>query len=609
MDAPSAGMYQVDTGSNFDTKINLFAGTGCSAICIEGDDDDGIGLDSLIRFNVANAGTPAPGGRLRRQLGQMILNVGPEKCSSPSSGRRARAERPRVPARAALDPRLLRRARHVPQLIPISLRRKRAGHQMLDVTLVGYELNVDFNLYDGSCTLLNTYAGNFQVPNNGAAAATYIFEAFAYPTNTQTCTQYELDVALVANPCVGVQDDNFEDNDSCAAASVIAPGSYTGLFASTTDLDFYKIDVPNGMILNVDLAGYTYDVDFDFYVGGCGVTPIFYADDFSYSNNTGATQTVIFEAISDPTNAQPCTVYDLNISMVPDPCAGPDDNFEDNDDCATATQVGDGTYTGLIILPTDNDYFTFCVPDGATVNVEIYFTDALADIDLFLREASSPYCGTGYNALNDMLGYGYSVTDNEIVAWTNNLGYDATLVAEVDWFSAGTHQCNTYDLFLNGTGCSGGSVTTFCDPMNVNSTGLPTVTVATLGSGVGSGLHLDSNQGPPSQFGYYLIGNTFAEPGLVVSNGRLCLGVGAGTAIGRYNVLGQMNSIGQFNASGVLQNFTGTSTTGTGFDVPAAMPFTGSPVIQSGETWHFQLWHRESGGFSNFSNGVSVTFP
>ncbi|MEZ6020814.1 MAG: hypothetical protein R3F17_12150 [Planctomycetota bacterium] len=479
----------------------------------------------------------------------------------------------------------------------------------LDVTPVGYEPNADFNPYDGSCTLLNTYAGNFQVPNNGAAAATYIFEAFAYPTNTQTCTQYELDVALVANPCVGVQDDNFEDNDSCAAASVIAPGSYTGLFASTTDLDFYKIDVPNGMILNVDLAGYTYDVDFDFYVGGCGVTPIFYADDFSYSNNTGATQTVIFEAISDPTNAQPCTVYDLNISMVPDPCAGPDDNFEDNDDCATATQVGDGTYTGLIILPTDNDYFTFCVPDGATVNVEIYFTDALADIDLFLREASSPYCGTGYNALNDMLGYGYSVTDNEIVAWTNNLGYDATLVAEVDWFSAGTHQCNTYDLFLNGTGCSGGSVTTFCDPMNVNSTGLPTVTVATLGSGVGSGLHLDSNQGPPSQFGYYLIGNTFAEPGLVVSNGRLCLGVGAGTAIGRYNVLGQMNSIGQFNASGVLQNFTGTSTTGTGFDVPAAMPFTGSPVIQSGETWHFQLWHRESGGFSNFSNGVSVTFP
>ncbi|MEZ6020815.1 MAG: hypothetical protein R3F17_12155 [Planctomycetota bacterium] len=51
-------MYQVDTtGSNFDTKINLFAGTGCSAICIEGDgDDDGIGLDKLIRFNVANAG-------------------------------------------------------------------------------------------------------------------------------------------------------------------------------------------------------------------------------------------------------------------------------------------------------------------------------------------------------------------------------------------------------------------------------------------------------------------------------------------------------------------------------------------------------------------------
>ncbi|MEZ5976407.1 MAG: hypothetical protein R3E96_16655 [Planctomycetota bacterium] len=156
-------------------------------------------------------------------------------------------------------------------------------------------------------------------------------------------------------------------------------------------------------------------------------------------------------------------------------------------------------------------------------------------------------------------------------------------MAEVDWYAAGTQQCNVYDLFLAGAGCAGGSTTNFCSPMNVNSTGQPTVTVATLGSGVGSGLHLESTQGPPNQFGYYLIGNTFAEPGLTVSNGRLCLGVGAGTAIGRYNVIGQMNSVGQFNASGVLMNFVGTSTVGSGYDVPATMPFTGSPVIQSGD--------------------------
>ncbi|MEZ6005121.1 MAG: hypothetical protein R3F33_13135 [Planctomycetota bacterium] len=59
-----------------------------------------------------------------------------------------------------------------------------------------------------------------------------------------------------------------------------------------------------------------------------------------------------------------------------DPCNVADDSFEDNDDCATATMVADGTYAGLMLFPTDNDYFTFCVPNGATVSVDILFTDA-----------------------------------------------------------------------------------------------------------------------------------------------------------------------------------------------------------------------------------------
>ncbi|MFT4648363.1 MAG: sulfatase activating formylglycine-generating enzyme, partial [Glaciecola sp.] len=54
-----------------------------------------------------------------------------------------------------------------------------------------------------------------------------------------------------------------------------------------------------------------------------------------------------------------------------------------------------------------------------------------------------------------------------------------------------------------------------------------------------------------------------------------------------------------------------TSTSGTGFDVPDTV--AGSPaVITYGSTWHFQVWHRDtpsSSGASNFSNGLSVTFP
>ena len=88
--------------------------------------------------------------------------------------------------------------------------------------------------------------------------------------------------------------------------------------------------------------------------------------------------------------------------------------------------------------------------------------------------------------------------------------------------------------------------------------------------------------------------------------------------LGRYdlNVAANQNapalaSIGVFDAAGVLQNLVGTSTVGSGFDVPTTVPVTGSPTITAGETWHFQLWHRDFVGgqsSSNTTGGVAVSF-
>ena len=152
-----------------------------------------------------------------------------------------------------------------------------------------------------------------------------------------------------------------------------------------------------------------------------------------------------------------------------------------------------------------------------------------------------------------------------------------------------------------------GSLATFCDPADINSTGFPTRMTGSMASGVRSGLHLEASQGPPSQFGYLLMGTMFSEPGLAISNGHLCVS----GQLGRFNITGtQFNSLGAFNAGGVLVNQVGTATSssGTGYDVPVTMPISGSPMITPGSTWSFQLWHREAGGASNFSNGLSVMF-
>ncbi|HRV81325.1 MAG TPA: hypothetical protein P5218_07815, partial [Planctomycetota bacterium] len=157
---------------------------------------------------------------------------------------------------------------------------------------------------------------------------------------------------------------------------------------------------------------------------------------------------------------------------------------------------------------------------------------------------------------------------------------------------------------------SGGvfAISTFCDPANVNSTGLPAQMTGNLNSGSGSGLHLECSQGPSTQFGYFLVGTGSADPGTPLSQGRLCLALTAGNQFGRYNgVGGGGNSVGQFDGAGIFQNLVGSSAVGSGFDVPSALPTIGG-TIQAGETWHFQLWYREAAGQSNFSNGLTVQF-
>ncbi len=152
--------------------------------------------------------------------------------------------------------------------------------------------------------------------------------------------------------------------------------------------------------------------------------------------------------------------------------------------------------------------------------------------------------------------------------------------------------------------------TTFCDAM-ANSSGSPAVLTGSFATPARWDLHLEVTQGVPTEFAYMLAGPE-ATAGVLLSNGRLCL-VGTPTArIYRYNVGGtEWNSLGRFDNAGVLQNLVGTSMVGSGYDVPLTVPDAVPVTIMSGDSWHFQLWYRDTPagiGTSNFSTGLSVTF-
>ena len=143
----------------------------------------------------------------------------------------------------------------------------------------------------------------------------------------------------------------------------------------------------------------------------------------------------------------------------------------------------------------------------------------------------------------------------------------------------------------------------FCQPANPSSVGTP-VTLADSGPG-GGVYHLEATGGPPGEFGIFLVAALPSAP-VTVSAGNLCLA----PPLGRYTQTAGpgLDSIGQFDSAGRLNNFAGTSSVGSGFDVPAVLPSPPGGLILPGSTWCFQLWYRDVGGVSNFSDGLAVTF-
>ena len=158
-----------------------------------------------------------------------------------------------------------------------------------------------------------------------------------------------------------------------------------------------------------------------------------------------------------------------------------------------------------------------------------------------------------------------------------------------------------WDLDLTGV--------TFCDPATPNSTEYSTELLAQGSLTSPSGVRLEILKAPPGQFGYFLVGSAADPIGIPIQNGQFCLGTGPGSVIGRYNFAGtDRDSVGLIDSAGHIMGTANPGPLQTGFEVPQTLPLPGNPTIQSGQTWHFQFWHREDFGESNFSNGLSVTF-
>ena len=313
---------------------------------------------------------------------------------------------------------------------------------------------------DGVCTTgivdsdFQSWDGQAEVHYNNISGVTEVITLrVRIPDPTVDCIDYDMNVAVTANPCVQAVDDLYEDNDDCNSPAILAMGSTTGLAifgANSTqgdDEDWYEIpSVPAGDILSVQM---TYsqangDLAMGLYSAPCAASSDIYSnyqggvETIEITNDSGAARSYwlrveAFDQFYD------CGTYDLDISSAPDPCnAVADDTFSPNHGCGTPATLTPGTYTGLTSFFTAPDFFEVTIAPGKRMEVEALFSHAAGNIDLKLYDAS---CASTVSTSS-------SWTDDEIVVVTNSSMMSQTYTIEV-LIPYAIPNCNDYDLVVD----------------------------------------------------------------------------------------------------------------------------------------------------------------
>ncbi|MEZ6004689.1 MAG: hypothetical protein R3F33_10945 [Planctomycetota bacterium] len=458
----------------------------------------------------------------------------------------------------------------------------------------------------GPFVLLWDWDGNCQVGSSGISRSLVnltrdpVLKHFeARPGFGSTCATYALTMNPLAIPCSVLpgQDDAFEPNDSCGAAVAMAPGTYTGLFASSQDPDFYSVLLQPGQ--QVTAIGSTNSsasgVIFQILDDSCGLLALG-AGPLRHTNYSSQTEVVRVAPYTLGTSLGWCMEYDLTLQVADNPCAAiGEDPLVFHPDYE---YLSSGHYPRLLVEGVRT--FELCVPAGNTLDLDLELDSFVglleAEVVCYLPNDNCFF----FPVLTSGSGQSFSLQwpnpgPDEAVAW---------LILE---YIGPPADCNHVDLVVSGAGGCNGVLETasFCDPANVNSSGLPAVLFASQPFGPASLVQLEAVQGPAGQFGYLLVGTQTAVPGSPLGGGRLCLSGAGGNLIGRYNTtIAGHNSLGQFDAFGRFQNLAGTSNSAFGYVLPATLPW--GATISAGSTYHYQLWFRESGGLSNLTGGVTV---
>lgn len=492
---------------------------------------------------------------------------------------------------------------------------------VVDVLFSHVQCNLGVHLYDNSAcfspsdaSTTNTDNEQVSIVNTTGAPKDYYFQIEG-AASTGNCTDYDLMITLLTDPCSLGTDDALEPNDQCSTAVPLGAGAHTGLVVRPSSYDYYTVQVPASETLTVTSTYGTVGTlrtDLLIHEGTSCPGPVETglgsngAAQVEWVNDTGATVDVTLAVILG--GAGDCLQYDLDVSTAPFPCLDPllEDGFEDNDDCVTATPMSAGSTLDLFVRTGDEDVFSLILADGETVDLHLTASDYLLEVHLF--DEAAPSCGdsTGGTALASAAMTPFGDLD---LSFTNTSGSPLSLVVMVAVLPNGNPvgECTSYDMDIAVGGgslatpfCFGDGSTDFgggavhCPCGNDSAGGAGEGCLHSQGVGAvlsASGTNVVANddlvfqvaQARPNQPGMLVQGST--RIALPFKDGILC----AGNPTRRVEVV-------SLNSAGAASTASSIVTEG---------------AVQVGRTRHYQLWFRDPslsvcGTGSNFTQGLTV---
>ncbi|MCX7958178.1 MAG: PPC domain-containing protein [Deltaproteobacteria bacterium] len=220
------------------------------------------------------------------------------------------------------------------------------------------------------------------------------------PAKTKA-TNYSLKIDVSAMTCT---DDTYEPNNSFYSARKMEAGSYNSLVLCPSDEDYYSFALNTNDRIEVEISFDNAKADIDIVL----FDPLM--KEVAYSITSGGTEKITHTAASSGNYIlnvfawdNGSAPYQMSVKIIRNQICN-DDRFEDNDSINTATKLTSDEIYGLVICPSDSDYYSITLNKGDKLSTGVFYTESKGKLySALLSSDGKTVFATGENQSGDIV--------------------------------------------------------------------------------------------------------------------------------------------------------------------------------------------------------------